>query len=84
MTVVDTTYDEAYGDEVRLYFVGHVDYVEPRLSLKSDFLTYFQRDERLLAIQNVDARLPSGSRLRGPQVEFFRAVPRVLTYYPFP
>jgi lipopolysaccharide export system protein LptA len=68
---------EAYGDEGRLYFVGHVDYVEPRLSLKSDFLTYYQRDERLLAIQNVDARLPSGSRLRGPQVEFFRAVPRV-------
>lgn len=68
---------ESYGDEGRLYFVGHVDYVEPRLSLKSDFLTYFQRDERLLAVQNVDARLPTGSTVRGPQVEFFRAVPRV-------
>lgn len=68
---------EAYGDEGRLYFVGHVDYVEPRLSLKSDFLTYYQRDERLLAVQNVDARLPSGSRLRGPQVEFLRAAPRI-------
>jgi hypothetical protein len=68
---------EAYGDEGRLYFVGHVDYVEPRLNLKSDFLTYFQRDERLLAVQNVNASLPSGSTLRGPQVEFLRAVPRV-------
>ena len=68
---------ESYGDEGRLYFVGHVDYVEPRLTLKSDYLTYFQRDERLLATQNVDARLPSGSTLRGPQIEFFRAVPRV-------
>lgn len=68
---------ESYGDEGRLYFVGHVDYVEPRLNLKSDYLTYFQRDERLLATQNVNARLPNGSTLRGPQVEFLRAVPRV-------
>ncbi|MEO7712721.1 MAG: hypothetical protein ABIV10_07375 [Gemmatimonadaceae bacterium] len=68
---------EAYGDEGRLYFVGHVDYVEPRLSLKSEFLTYFQRDERLLAVQNVNARLPTGSTLRGPQVELLRAIPRV-------
>ena len=68
---------EAYGDEGRLYFVGHVDYVEPRLSLKSDYLTYFQRDERLLAVQSVNAKLPTGSTLRGPQVEFLRAIPRV-------
>ena len=68
---------EAYGDEGRLYFVGNVDYVEPRLTLKSAFLTYFQRDERLLAVQNVRANLPSGSTLRGPTLEFFRAVPRV-------
>jgi hypothetical protein len=67
---------EAFGDEGRLYFVGHVDYVEPRLALKSDFLTYFQRDERLLATQNVDARLPSGSTIKGPQLEYFRPVPR--------
>lgn len=68
---------EVYGDEARYYFVGHVDYVEPRLSLKSDFLTYFQRDERLLAVQSVVATLPSGSRLTGPQVEFFRPIPKV-------
>ena len=68
---------EQYGDDGRLYFVGHVDYVEPRLSLKSDQLTYFQREERLLATQNVNARLPSGSTLKGPQLEFLRAVPNV-------
>ncbi|MFL5607817.1 MAG: hypothetical protein ACJ8AD_15305 [Gemmatimonadaceae bacterium] len=68
---------EHYGDEGRLYFVGHVDYAEPRLNLKSEQLTYFQRDERLLATQNVNARLPSGSTLKGPQLEFFRAVPNV-------
>lgn len=65
---------EQYGDEGRLYLIGNVDYVEPRLKLKSDYLTYFQRDERLLAVQNVVATLPSGSTLTGPQVEFFRAV----------
>jgi hypothetical protein len=70
---------EQYGDEGRIYLIGHVDYREPRLSLKSDFLTYFQREERLLAVQNVDARLPTGSTLRGPQIEFFRAVPGVRT-----
>lgn len=68
---------EAYGDEDRYYFVGHVDYAEPRLTLKSDYLTYFQAEERLLASLNVDAKLPSGSNLRGPQLEFWRAIPRV-------
>jgi lipopolysaccharide export system protein LptA len=68
---------ESYGDDGRILFLGHVDYVEPRLTLKSDQLTYFQRDERLLATQNVNARLPSGSTLKGPQVEFFRAIPNV-------
>lgn len=68
---------EQYGDEGRYFFVGHVDYVEPRLSLKADFLTYFQQNERLLAIQNVEAKLPTGSTLKGPQVDFFRAVPGV-------
>jgi lipopolysaccharide export system protein LptA len=68
---------ESYGDEGRIVFLGHVDYSEPRLKLNSDLLTYYQRDERVLATQNVNARLPTGSTLRGPQVEFFRAIPRV-------
>jgi hypothetical protein len=65
---------EAYGDDGRIIFIGHVDYREPRLKLRSEYLTYFQRDERLLATQNVVATLPSGTTLTGPQVEFFRAV----------
>ena len=28
---------EVYGDEGRFYFIGHVDYAEPRLKLKSDY-----------------------------------------------
>ena len=68
---------EQYGDEGRLFFIGHVDYREPRLTLTSDFLTYFQKDERLLAFLNVDAKLPSGTTLKGSSLEFFRAIPKV-------
>jgi lipopolysaccharide export system protein LptA len=70
---------EIYGDEGRFYFVGHVNYTEPRLKLKSDFLTYFQKEERFLASFNVDATMPSGSNLKGTSLEYFRDVPRVRT-----
>ena len=70
---------EYYGDESRTVLIGHATYVDPRLHLKSDLLTYFETDERILATQNVDALLPSGSTIRGPQLEFLRAVPRVRT-----
>ena len=68
---------EVYGDEGRYYFIGHVDYREPRLKLKSEQLTYFQRDERILAVTNVDAQLPSGSSIKGPSLEFFRPIPKI-------
>ena len=70
---------EIYGDEHRIFFVGHVHYVEPRLEMSSDFLTYYQLEERILAAGNVDGRLPTGSTLRGPQVDYRRVAPRVRT-----
>jgi lipopolysaccharide export system protein LptA len=70
---------EIYGDEHRTYFVGHVHYLEPRLDLYSDYLTYYQLEERILAAGNVDAKLPSGSKLRGPQVDYRRVAPRIRT-----
>jgi len=70
---------EIYGDEHRIFFVGHVHYVEPRLDLSSDFLTYYQLEERILALGNVDGRLPTGSTLRGPQVDYRRVAPRIRT-----
>jgi len=57
--------------------IGHAVYDEPRLHVTSDFLTYFQIDERVVAVSNVHARLPNGSTLDGPQAEFRRAVPRI-------
>lgn len=65
---------ESYADE-RIFLVGNVHYDEPRLSLTSDFLTYYQRDERIVAQGNVDAKLPNGSTMRGPMAEYLRAIP---------
>jgi hypothetical protein len=70
---------ELYGDEKRDFLVGHVNYDEPRLTLTSDFLTYFTAEERIVAAGNVHGRLPSGSTLTGPQVDYRRAVPRIRT-----
>ena len=70
---------ELYGDEKRDFLVGHVSYEEPRLNLTSDFLTYFTGEERIVAAGNVHGRLPSGSTLVGPQVDYKRAVPRIRT-----
>src|SRR5439155_329794 len=66
---------ESYGDEGRIYFLGRVRYDEPRLSLTSNFLTYYQKDERVVATGDVNARLPSGSTLKGPVAEYYRAIP---------
>ncbi|HKW09958.1 MAG TPA: hypothetical protein VJO33_06235, partial [Gemmatimonadaceae bacterium] len=68
---------ELYGDEKRDFLVGHVSYDEPRLSLTSDFLTYYTADERIVAQGNVHGRLPTGSTLVGPLVDYKRLVPRL-------
>jgi hypothetical protein len=67
---------EVYGDQGRVYLVGNVRYEEPRMRLRSDFLNYFQVDERVVAAGNVDATMDNGSRLRGPQAQYLRAIPQ--------
>ena len=63
---------EEYPD--RDFLIGHVVYDEPRLHLTSDFLTRYSADERIVAAGNVDAKLPSGSTLKGPNVELQRVL----------
>ena len=63
---------EQYPD--RDYLIGHVIYDEPRLHLTSDFLTHYPADERIVAAGNVDAKLPSGSSLKGPNAELQRVL----------
>ncbi len=66
---------ESYGDEARIFLVGNVHYDEPRLSLTSDYLTYRQLTEHIFASGNVVAKSPkSGSTLRGPALEYYRAM----------
>jgi hypothetical protein len=65
---------ESYGDHGRLFLFGNVEYEEPRLTLTSNYLTYYQLEERIVANGNVVARLPSGSTMRGPFAEYYRAM----------
>jgi hypothetical protein len=66
---------ERYPDKD--FMIGHVVYDEPRLHITSDFLNHFANDERVLAIGNVNAKLPSGSTLVGPIAEYRRKSPRI-------
>jgi len=65
--------DPASGE--RIYTIGRVHYDEPRLSMVSDFLTYFATQDRVLATGHVNAKLPTGSTLIGPQAEYLREMP---------
>jgi hypothetical protein len=68
---------EYYGDPGILYLIGDVHYTEPRVKVDSRRMTYYQREDRLVAEGDVVATLPSGTTLRGPRAEYFRAVPNV-------
>lgn len=65
---------EWYQNAQVLYLIGNVRYTEPRARVTSDQMSYFQADERLLATGNVEATLPSGSIMRGPQAVYYRAL----------
>jgi lipopolysaccharide export system protein LptA len=68
---------EYYGDTRLLYLIGNVDYREPRLTLRSQRLTYWLNDEHLRAEGNVDATLPSGTKLTGPEADYYRPAPDI-------
>src|SRR5687768_10680630 len=68
---------EYYGDARLLYLIGNVDYREPRLTLRSRRLTYWLNDEHLRAEGNVEATLPSGTKLTGPEADYYRPAPGI-------
>jgi lipopolysaccharide export system protein LptA len=68
---------EYYGDARLLYLIGNVDYREPRLTLRSRRLTYWLNDEHLRAQGDVDATLASGTKLTGPETDYYRAAPGI-------
>jgi len=66
---------ERYADHDQL--VGNAVYDEPRFHVTSNFLNYLPNDERVVAVGDVHARLPTGSTLDGPIAEYQRPVPRL-------
>jgi lipopolysaccharide export system protein LptA len=68
---------EYYGDLNVLYLIGDVHYSEPRAKVDSRRMTYWKNEERLLAEGDVVSTLPSGTTLRGPRAEYYRAIPGV-------
>src|SRR5690606_220402 len=67
-----------FSDDTRiLHLIGTVRYREPRASLDADRMTYYLDEEWLIAESRVSARLPSGSTMNGPYLEYYRAVPGV-------
>jgi lipopolysaccharide export system protein LptA len=70
---------EYYGDTKIMFLIGNVHYEEPRITLDAQRVTYWQVEEHLKAEQNVDARLPSGTSLRGPVVDYYRPAQGIRT-----
>ena len=64
-----------YDQRDEVVMIGSVHYRDTIRDLRSRRLTYFQRDNRVLAEDSVRLRqLETGAVLRGPRVEFYNAV----------
>ncbi len=70
---------EFYDEKDLLYLIGRVHYVEPRIKVDSDRMTYYVGEGRLIAEGHVFAVLPSGTTMRGPWAEYLRVLPGVRT-----
>jgi hypothetical protein len=67
---------EYYESEGRLYLVGNVHYTEPRATVTSRTMTYYQNDNHLHAEGDVVAVMSNGSTLRGPSADYYRSAPQ--------
>jgi hypothetical protein len=66
---------EYYEGQGRLYLVGNVHYTEPRTTVTSQTMTYYQNDDHLHAEGDVVAVMSNGSTLRGPSADYYRSTP---------
>jgi lipopolysaccharide export system protein LptA len=64
---------EYYGDQKVLYLIGDVHYTEPRAKVDAERMTYYQIEDRIRAEGNVFVRTQSGTTIRGPVMDYFRA-----------
>jgi len=63
---------EHFADQGLLILYHNVRYSESRVRITSDKMFYYTNDERLIAEGNVRGLSASGTRFRGPQMEYFR------------
>jgi lipopolysaccharide export system protein LptA len=68
---------EYYQDVGVVYLIGSVRYEEPRVTMTSRRATYYQNDERVLAEGDVVTTMPSGTVMRGPRMDYYRAIPGI-------
>lgn len=64
---------EYYGDQNVLYMIGSVHYTEARAKVDSDRMTYYQLEDRLRAEGNVNVRTQTGTTIKGPLIDYYRA-----------
>jgi hypothetical protein len=67
---------EYYEAEGRLFLVGNVHYTEPRATVTSHTMTFYQNENRLHAEGDVVAVMSNGSTLRGPVADYYRTTPQ--------
>lgn len=73
LTADSAEYYEAQG---KLYLVGNVHYTEPRATVTSRTMTYYQNDDHLHAEGDVVAVMSNGNTLRGPSADYYRSTPQ--------
>ena len=64
---------EYYGDQKVLYLIGDVHYTEPRAKVDAQRMTYYQIEDRIRAEGNVNVRTQTGTTIRGPVMDYYRA-----------
>ena len=67
---------EYFGAQGMLHLIGNVHYTEPRLTVDSRTMTYYQGDDHLHAEGDVVAVTSNRSTLRGPVAEYYRSTPQ--------
>ncbi len=70
---------EYYGDQRLMYLIGNVHYSDQRAKVDADHMTYWMEEEHLRAEGNVYAVMTSGSTMRGPVADYYRAVAPIRT-----
>lgn len=66
---------EYFPEQHVLFLIGSVRYREQKATVNSDRMTYYQIENRLHAEGNVVAVLSTGSTMRGPSADYYRAIP---------